>query len=198
MNNYPNLYYTGHTFTAESSELAVRLEDVRMHLRLDDLRQEDSYIIDLIKAQTMLVENWFSVALLNKTVVEYNSRFPKKCTDELWLGFAPVTSVTSVAYYDCDGNSQTWSSSEYTTRTTKSGTFIIPKPDYEYPTDLAIRPDAVVITYEAGFGAGASSVPLNVRLGITARVGRAYTNREDSKEQGISMSDVLLNTLKRY
>ena len=192
-------YYTGHTITAESAELPVSLEAVRMQLRMDDLRHDDEYLIMQIKAQCALIEKQYQCALLTKTVVEHHSRFPQYSTDTLFIsGIGPVNSVTSIAYYDSDNTLQTWASSEYTFTASSGGANISLNPDYYWPTDLANRPDAVVVTYSAGYGSGPSSLPPNVTAGVLSRIARAYTNREDSREEGMSMSDVLLQPLKRW
>ena len=192
-------YYTGHTITAESAELPVSLEAVRMQLRMDDLRHDDEYLIMQIKAQCALIEKQYQCALLTKTVVEHHSRFPQYSTETLFIsGIGPVNSVTSIAYYDSSNTLQTWASSEYVFTASSGGANISLKPDYYWPTDLANRPDAVVVTYSAGYGSGPSSLPSNVTAGILSRIARAYTNREDSREEGMSMSDVLLQPLKRW
>lgn len=190
--------YTGHKFTAQSSELAVKLEDARAQLRMDDLRHDDTYIIGLIKSQVALIERVYSVAFLTKTVEEYQSGFPVSSSLPMYLAIAPVSAITSIKYVDSTGNEQTWSNSEYESRITPTETYVIPKVNYCYPSDLMIRPDAIRIVYTAGFGSVPSSVPDDYRLGILDRIGRAYTNREDSPESAYSMSDVLLQPLKRW
>ena len=194
-----NEYYTGHVITASSLELPIAIEDARAQLRMDDLRHDDEYLMLLIKAQCDLVERTYQAALLTKTVIEYHKQLP---TNELRpmivSGIGPVQSVTSVQYYNTDGVLTTWASSEYDVRITSGGATIQPKADYTYPSDFAIRTDSVVITYTAGYGDTAASIPPTVRLGILSRIGRAYTNREDSAEQVMSMSDVLLQPLRRW
>ena len=187
--------YTGYKVTTESEKLAVPLEDARLQLRLDDLAHDDAYVEALIYAQVSYVEAQYACALLSKTIEEYHSEFPALSSDALWLRIAPFQSITSVKYIDSDGAEQTWTSSEYDTKIYKSGAFVIPKPDYVWPSDLATRPDAVKITYEAGYGATPATIPHFVKLGILARVGRAYTQREDPLSSGTSYSDVLLHPL---
>lgn len=190
--------YTGYKITTESAKLPVTMEDARMQLRLDDLAQDDAYVEALIYAQCSYVETQYSAALLSKTIEEYHSSFPCMATESLWLRVAPFQSVTSVKYLDSTATEQTWNSAEYATKVFKSGAFIIPKPDYVWPTDLAIRPDAVKITYEAGYGATPASIPQWIKLGILARIGRAYTQREDPKTDSMSYSDTLLHPLYRF
>lgn len=190
--------YTGYKVTTESAKLPIPLEDARLQLRLDEMAHDDAYVEALIYAQCSYVESQYSCALLSKTIEEYHSVFPGMSTESLWLRIAPFQSVTSVKYIDSTGTEITWSSSEYDTKVYKSGAFIIPKVTYVWPTDLAIRPDAVKITYEAGYGATPSTLPHFVKLGILARVGRAYTQREDPLSSGTSYSDVLLHPLYRF
>ena len=199
MNYRYGKYYTGHTISAESAELPVSLEAVRMQLRMDDLRHDDEYLIIQIKAQCALIEKQYQAALLTKTVVEHHSQFPDYTTDTLFVaGIGPVNSITSIQYYDDSNTLQTLSSSQYNFSVSSGGANITLKPDYYWPRLLAVRPDAVIITYSAGYGSGPSSLPPNVTAGILARIARAYTNREDSREEGMSMSDVLLGPLKRW
>lgn len=194
-------YYTGHTVNAEtiSEELPVAIEDARAQLRMDDLRHDDEYLMLLIRAQCNLIEQSYQCALLNKGVSEYHKQFPYDNNRPMVIaGLAPVLTVSSVEYYDSSGNLQTWASTQYNVKVTSGGATIQPKPEYSYPTDISIRPDAVTINYTAGYGTTSASIPDSVRLGILSRIGRAYTNREDSRETEFSMSDVLLQPLRRW
>jgi uncharacterized phiE125 gp8 family phage protein len=190
--------YTGYKVTTESAKLPVPLEDARQQLRMDELAHDDAYVEGLIYAQCSYVENQYACALLSKTIEEYHSEFPVFISDPLWLRIAPFQSITSVKYVDSDGAEQEWSSSEYDTKIMKSGAFIIPKPAFSWPTDLADRPDAVKVTYEAGYGSTPASIPRFVTLGILSRVGRAYTQREDPLNNGTSYSDAILHPLYRF
>lgn len=190
--------YTGYKVVTESVKLAVPLEDARQQLRMDDLAHDDAYVEGLIYAQCSYVENQYACALLTKTIEEYHSAFPMFPDEPLWLRIAPFQSITSVKYIDTTGTEQTWSTSEYDTKVMKSGAFVIPKQTYQWPTSLAMRPDAVKVTYEAGYGATPSSIPRFVMLGILSRVGRAYTQREDPLNSGTSYSDVILHPLYRF
>jgi uncharacterized phiE125 gp8 family phage protein len=190
--------FTGFKFTAESPVLPVPLEDARLQLRLDDLAHDDAYVESLVYAQCSWVEQQFGVALLTKTVEEYHTSFPKKATDALWLRVSPVQSVTSVKYVGSDGAEQTWGANEYASAIVGKRTMIVPLPAYGWPTGLSVRPDAVKVTYSAGFGSAPANVPHYVRLGILARVGRAYTNREDPVTNSAGYSDQLLSPLWNY
>lgn len=194
-------YYTGYTVSSEtiSEELPVAIEDARAQLRMDDLRHDDEYLMLLIRAQCDIIERSYQCSLLNKTVTENHRQFPlSSITPMVIAGLWPIGSITSVQYYDSAGTLQTWASSEYTTNISSGCVTIMPKSNYTYPSDLAVRPDAVQITYVAGYGTSSASIPDSVRLGLLSRIGRAYTNREDSPEQVFSMSDVLLQSLRRW
>ena len=194
-------YYTGYTVNAEtiSEELPVAIEDARSQLRMDDLRHDDEYLMLLIRAQCDLIERSYQVSLLNKGVSEYHKQFPYDSLRPMTLaGLVPVQSVSAIEYYNSSGTLTTWASNQYDVKVTSGGATVMPKSGCSYPSDVQIRPDAVTITYTAGYGTSSINIPDTVRLGILSRIGRAYTNREDSKETEFSMSDVLLQPLRRW
>lgn len=189
--------YTGHSIT-KSKVLPVPFEDARRQLRMDELAQDDEYIQMVVAALCDDIERIFGIAMITQTVVEKHSAFPLYGNDPLRLLIRPGVSVTSVAYIDSDGNSQTFAASNYDVTTNSSGMFIIPKVNSEWPSSLAIRPDAVTVTYVAGYGAGPASVPPAMRLAVLNRVGKFDANREDAVSEKISASDVLLHPFYQF
>jgi hypothetical protein len=189
--------YTGHTIT-KSNVLPVVFEDARRQLRLDDLSQDDDHVRMVTAALCDDVERVFSVAMITQTVVEKHSAFPLLSTTPMYVLFRPGVSVTSITYLDCDGDSQTFSDTLYEVVVSEDSMFIIPKVTSEWPSELATRPDAVTITYQAGYGAGPSSVPGAMRLAILNRLGKMDADREDPVSEKITASDVLLHPFYRF
>lgn len=96
-------------------------------------------------------------------------------TERLRLPVAPLVSVASVQYLDADGNLQTWSTSQYDVfvpngETAERG-HIAPKAGYSWPT-AASRAQAVVITFDAGYGAAHTAVPKMLKAGMLLDVER--------------------------
>lgn len=190
--------YTAYQVTATSSELSVTLEMARAHLRNEDLRYDDEYVSALIRAAAAGVEKNYGLALLTQTIRQTHSAFPATSDTPLLLRIAPLISVTSIGYIDSAGNTQTWSASEYASGHYNQTAFIIPKTGYTWPSGLAVRPDAVFITYQAGFGSKASNVPADIRSALLLQVGYLYDNREDAPQTLITAADNLLRPWYRF
>jgi uncharacterized phiE125 gp8 family phage protein len=189
--------YTGHSIT-KSKVLPVPFEDARRQLRLDDLAQDDEYVQMLVAALCDDIERVFEVAMITQTVVEKHFQFPTFANGPLSLLIRPGIAVTSITYIDSAGASQTFDSADYDVTTTNAGMFIIPKVSSEWPTDLAIRPDAVTITYTAGYGTTPTSVPGAMRLAVLNRLGKFDANREDAVSEKVTASDILLQPFYQF
>jgi len=141
-----------------------------LHLKVD--YSVDDNLIDLqIKAATQYVEQLTGQSLITQTRSVSLDYFP--LCDTITLPNGPLQSVTSIKYQDEDDNEQTLSSSEYWVDT--SSRRIVVKDTWPVTKD---RPGAVTITYLAGFGASADSVPSPLREAVLIVTGWMYTNRD--------------------
>ena len=86
----------------------------------------------------------------------------------------PLQSVSSVAYLDSAGASQTLATSVYGVATGEIGRVYL-KPEQEWPEVQDTR-DAVTITFVAGYGA-ASAVPVPVKLAIRMLAASLFEGR---------------------
>lgn len=86
----------------------------------------------------------------------------------------PIQSVASILYYNSAGTQVTWSSSEYQVDFYTGK--LQPAPGYSWPT-IQRRKGGIAISYTAGFGATAASVPPQIRLAIRLLVAHWYENR---------------------
>ncbi|MCP4567635.1 MAG: hypothetical protein GY841_08655 [FCB group bacterium] len=169
--------YSGATYTFTGQQgadtgLAVSLSDIKEHLRIDTT-DEDDLITTYIQAATSYVEEQTRRRFLDTTETITLEEF----TDKTRMRYSPVDSVTSIQYYDGDNSQQTYSSDNYGVITGDAG--IIYRVDgASWPT-LYNRPDAITITYVAGYGT-ASDVPAWAVQAIKLMVGHWYENREAS------------------
>lgn len=160
------------TPTSETSLLATTVESVKQHLRVTH-NDDDAYINLLIMAATAQVEVATNRQLINATYAYKIDDFPR----EIELPKPPLSSVTSIAYIDTDGVSQTVSSSDYVVYTTG----VVGRIGLAYGSIWPIArniPEAVTVTYVAGYGATPASVPASIKQAINLLVGHWYTNRE--------------------
>ena len=196
---YDDKTYSAHLITAKSAELPVMLEMTRAHLRNEELRFDDEYVRGLIWGASDAVEKQYQLALLTQTVVQYHRCFPCGSDTPLLLRIAPLISVTSIGYIDSGGNSQVWDATQYVTGRFNDTSFIVPKIGYSWPTDVAPNyPNAVTVTYQAGFGANASFVPTNIRSALLLMIAKMYEKREDPTAALPQASEHLLRPYDRF
>lgn len=190
--------YQGYTVHTPNTELPVLLETSRMHLRNEDLRFDDDYLMGVIRAAGVMVERQYGIALLNQTIKEYHKAFPGCDDNPILLRITPLVSVTSIQYVDTAGDTQTWDSDEYTSGHYNQTAFIVPKVGYSWPGDVASIPNAVTVTYLAGFGTKASAVPADIRAALLLTIAALYENREDAPSTLPLASDNLLRPYYRF
>lgn len=178
------------------AEEPLTLAEAKAHLRVD-ASNEDDLIAALIVAARELAETRQRRALVTQTWDLTLDRWPygggyydrairqMGPGSPLWLPNTgqlpielprpPLQSVTSIAYVDPEGNSQTLDPSAYVVSTGTPGR-IAPAYGLTWPS-IRNQIDAVTIRYVAGYGA-ASAVPKATKQAILLLVGHLYENRE--------------------
>ena len=138
--------------TVDPSVDLLTLEECRDHLRRDD-SDDDAKISLLIGAVTSHLDGadgMLGRALLSQTWEEDMDGFP--VGDRLMLALSPVISISSITYYDIDGDQQAFAASNYRFHNRTNGAYVSLKQDSSWPqTDD--RDDAVKVTHVAGYGA---------------------------------------------
>lgn len=183
--------YTGFSMSKPTT-MPVSLTEAKRQLRLDEITTDDDHVRLLIQGVCDNIERTYQHAMITKTITEFHSAFPCFSTDALLLSVRPGIAVTSVSYIDSAGATQVFSSSDYTVKVSSQGMFIVPDVDAVWPTDLAIRPDAVTIVYTAGYGTDTNSIPASMRLAVLNLIGKYDANREDAVTEKTAASDILL------
>lgn len=189
--------YKAYTITTANLDLPVPLDAVKQHLRMDDLSHEDSTITAMVMAATSNIEKQYGLALLTQTVTEYWSAFPSSSSEPMLLRIQPIQSITSVQYLDTDGLTQTWDSDEWNYGGFNGTTFIIPTPEFSWPSTWA-APNAVIVTYEAGFGDSPDNVPWDIAQTIKYMVADMDQKREDSPQTFTRASENLMRPYYRW
>jgi len=117
----------------------------------------------ITEARLWVEENELQLALLTQTIVE---KFPYFASD-MELRWAPVQSVTSVTYLDSNGATQTLATSVYELGHKLGVGHIRLKYGQVWPATRA-HPDAVTVTYVAGYGDDRHDVPNPIRQAVKA------------------------------
>lgn len=159
---------------SKSSALPISVQDVKAQIRieLDDTTQ-DAYLTDLIKTALEYCENETGRDYTETTWDEILEGFPGS-DGRICLPRSPVKSVTSITYFDTNGDSQTVDSADYILikPTTLPG-FLEPAPSKVWPSSQC-RPNAVTVRFVTGY----TTVPETLRHCIRLLVGTYHENRE--------------------
>jgi len=168
-----------HKKITDSAIEPLTLSDIKLHLRVDGTT-EDTAISAYQKAARLFCEDYTGRAFINQTWQLKIDDFPsawQSCDGIVELPRAPLSSVTSVVYLDNEGVSQTLSTDIYAVDTDSTVGNIHLKYNQSYPS---VRDDyhGVTITYVAGYGANAASVPEPLIQAIKLLTGHFYEQRE--------------------
>lgn len=174
------------TVTTQPAAEPITTAEAKIHLKVDG-STEDTLIDAYIATARQYVENYTSKKLVTQTVQQTYDSFPADCLE---LSVKPIQSVTSVAYIDTAGDSQTWSSADYDTDFISTPGRIAPGLEKEYPS-LGDVINAVTITYVVGYG-GAADVPERYKSAIKLIVGELYENRENRVKKMPTAAEALL------
>ena len=158
--------------TVDPAVEPVTLVEAKSHLRVDHT-DEDDLISILIQAAREMVEKHTNRSLITQTRVIKLDGFP--WGDTLRLTDGPVSSITSI-YYDDDADANTLlASSLYWTDLDSNIPRVRVKSSFPSTYD---KPNAVQITYIAGYGADGSYVPQPLKQAMLLILGHLYENRQ--------------------
>ena len=175
----------------------VTLSQAKAQCRLDQVdSSEDALLVMYIQAAREYVEEQTGRSLIAQTWVLTRDRFPgyttlfrssgpwalpadcgKQHVNEILLGHGPVLSVSSVTFYDGNNSPETLDPALYVADLSGDFARVAPAPGCWWPV-AAWRPDAVQVTYSAGYGATAGAVPATLQLAMLLLVAHWYENRE--------------------
>lgn len=158
--------------TVAPTTQAVSLDDVKRHCSVDGTNDYDELLSDILDAATEAVQQHTERQINSATWTLTLPWFP----DEIKLMKPPVTSVSSIAYYDTSGTLQTLSSAYYQTDMSSLDAPARIKPAYGYnwPSTFGDTYNAVVVTFVCGY----SSVPPVLKHAILFLAAHWFRNRE--------------------
>lgn len=195
--NY-GLYYRqpiDYLLVTGTSTLAVSLTNVKEWLKIpSSLSVDNNLITALILAATSYFEKITGRDLITKTYKCYLDNFPRINSISFYSGVSniipqfqdngiylkksPLQSITSIQYYK-DGVLTTWDSSNYYTTVSSDYSAIYLVDGKEFPQDVDIRKQAIIITFTAGFGSSDTNVPVDIQQALLRFISFLYDNRGD-------------------
>lgn len=157
--------------SAEPSIEPVSVIDIKEHCRIDN-DDEDMLVESYLKAARRWCEDFTRRSFINTTWVAKLDSFPgwvieiEKCN---------LQSVTSVQYVDTAGATQTFSNTLVDTHSKPAR--ITPAYGYDWPS-VRDQMNAVTVSFVAGYGATAATVPDSIKSAIKILCAHLYENRE--------------------
>jgi len=147
----------------------VTLADVKIHLHTvaGDTSEDAAILTPLISAAREYCENVTGRALAAQTIKAYPDAW-----GTLRLLRPPITTITSIKYYDVDDVVYTLAATEYAVDAIDGAITILEEPATEL---REVNP--IVIEYTAGYASG-NACPMAIRQAMLLLIGHWYTNRE--------------------
>jgi uncharacterized phiE125 gp8 family phage protein len=170
----------GYTLVTERANEALNLEDVKLHLRVDQ-DADDNLIEATMAAVRDHVETVTNRTMIQRTFDLVLDDFPASSNDPIYILRTPLVSVTSITYTDSNGDSQTWGSANYIVDTSSEPPRVAPAYGVSYPATRDIV-NAVTVRFIAGYGTSGDAIPTDVpaalRQAMLLMIGTLYENRE--------------------
>lgn len=146
----------------------------KLDLKLDDITTEDDLLDILIQAAREIVEDHTQRSLITQTRELKLEQFP--CSNTISIPNGPVQEDSiEITYFDADDTEQTLDSSDYWVDTHSDIARVVVKNSWPAVKD---RPNAVTITYDAGYGDTAADVPAKLKKAMLFILGHLYENRQ--------------------
>ena len=174
--------------TAQPANEIFTLQEVKDYLKVDDTT-EDTLITTLLQSARQAAERYLNQALITQTITEKLDRLQ---LSTIYLSVSPVISVSSFQYADGENTTQTFAASNYVVDTFEKPARLSLAYGKTWPT-LYGNINDVTITYTAGYGSTAASVPMQIRQAILMMIADSYDNREDYVKKLPTASEYLLD-----
>lgn len=163
----------------------ITLTEAKLHLRVEHT-VDDDLITALIQAARERAEHLLGRSLITQIWTRVLDAFP---TAEIELGVPPVQSISSVAYIDGNGDSQTMPSADYSLDNTTLPGWVLPSENLStWPSTLDTA-NAVTVTFVAGYGASGTAVPAAIKAWMKMEIGTLYKHRE-AIMAGVSVAEL--------
>ena len=180
------------TRTEKPTKEPITVGDAVKHLQID-YQADSGTITELIGVARGKIEDETGYVLMDSEWLGVTHEWvPDTGANGIELGIAPVTEITSIKYY-ADGETvlTTVSESLYSlcAGNDRSPALIVLSDDFTFPS-LAIRPDAVQITFRAG-SVNPVDVPPSLRHAIRLIVRHFHDRREVVSE--VKLNEIPMN-----
>lgn len=175
----------GLSITTEPTVELWTTAEVKEQLRID-VKFDDTLVGNWNTAARKWAEAFTGRTFVNTTYSLRLDQFPSatwrsnsQYSNAISLPRPPLSSVTSIAYLDTAGASQTLTvTTDYVAYSVHEPGIITPAYGTSWPSTYPV-PQAVTIAYVGGYGSAATNVPMQIRQAVLIIVGEMYQAREN-------------------
>jgi uncharacterized phiE125 gp8 family phage protein len=203
---------SGLTVVTKPQDEPLGLTEVKEFLRLDE-QVDDNFVRAFIIAAREWCENYTGRSFINRTL-KLSLDGVSEADTPLWEGFktgydrtyyknfielpsSPVSSVTSIKYFDDSDTESTWDSSNYYVDTARDIPRIILRDGATFPSDLR-KANGIEITYVAGYGAKPSNTPEALRVAMLQYIMNLYEHRGDDEGRQLAFPPLIRSLVQPY
>ncbi len=163
------------TLVAPPAAEPVTTGEAKHYLRVD-CTDDDTLIEGLVITARRYAETKTKRQLVTATYRYILDAFPNSRV--IYLPKPPLVSVTTLKYYNANGTLTTMDSTHYIVDTDSEPGRVTLNPGVlnTWPSTQTNRPNAVQITYVAGYG-DPQDVPMNIKNAMLLYIGHLYENR---------------------
>lgn len=163
------------TRVAAPSAVLLTTDEVKRHVPgADDFTDDDTQFDDLIAAATSHLDGPFGIMGRALVTQEWALTLPSAPQiDYVSLPLPIVQSITSIEYFDIDNGSQIFAAENYRLVSGSDSAIVELTDDAVWPL-VALRADAITITFVTGYGDVAADVPAAIRRAAQMMVAHWY------------------------
>ena len=153
----------------------VSRAEVKRHLKVDH-DDDNTYIDGLIAAATAVIERRTARQFINATFDLYMDRFP--VCDTFQLPYGNLQSIGIIGYYDENGSTQTFASTNYQVDTKSLLGRVALEPSAVWPSTELERLNAVRVRFTCGYGSSYAAIPQDAKQACFFLIGHWWEHRE--------------------
>lgn len=179
--------------STDPTELPLTLEEFKDHIDVDH-QLHDTTLEAYLQAAAAWIESRVrgGIKLINHTYDLVLDSFPD-ADGKLEIPIPPLSSITSISYYDATNSTTAMASTNYRviTPSNRPG-YVVPRIDGSWPATYT-REDAITVRFVAGFGATSTSIPPTMKQAMRLVAGYWY----DQPEAGVGRDGTVNTSIGR-
>jgi uncharacterized phiE125 gp8 family phage protein len=152
-------------------------------VKKDSDTTEDTELDIIIETARQYCEDFQNRAYINQTWELWMDEWPEE--DYIEIPKPPLSSITSITYYDVDDAEYTLSTDDYFVDTKNEPGFVCLNDGYSWPTTTLRPANGICVTFVAGYGAAGSNVPKKMKMAMLLLIGHLYEHREAVSDKNL-------------